>query len=312
MKAQHDEPDPNSSTALLSSAKQDVPADKASQDIGTISDKACSTAEVTSCTHKSYRGRILQYIQSKVGQRQVTATSLEFVPQWLLDEELQKEMDNNWQGAYVEVAASSIDRSANVICSCVDYKVKLGDDAHHVMKASLVRHGSHDQDCFTVRTDSASADLSTMHLSISIALAVDVATADVKGTYMQSGPIRKALYVKLPIQIAKRNTIWKLLRLPYGIVEAGRQRLCAIEQYLIDGYGLGKTQEIDQLFYNLGGDGKIGLFIAKLVDDIIIAGKRESIDDFIKALEPAFKLGQICKGDELKFFGMGYQEIKAR
>lgn len=144
-----------------------------------------------------------------------------------------------------------------------------------------------------------------MCLLISTALAVrfDIATADVKGAYMQSGQIRRALYIRSPTQIEKRNTICKFQHLPYGIVEAGHQWLRANEQWLIDGYGLCKMQEIDQRFCKYGDDGRIGLFIAKVVDDFIIAGTRESIEDSIKALDSASKLGQICKEDELKFLG---------
>lgn len=146
-----DEPEPNSSIALVSSAKQNMPADKACQDIGTIADKVCNTAEITNCTLKSDRGRIVQDIQFKIGQHQVTAKSLEFVPQWLIEEALEKEMDNNWQGPYLEVTAFSIDRSANVIGSNMVYKVKVGDDAQPVMKARLVLHCNFDEDRFTVR-----------------------------------------------------------------------------------------------------------------------------------------------------------------
>lgn len=49
----------------------------------------------------------------------------------------------------------------------------------------------------------------------------DNATADVKGAYMQFENIQRDLP---PKQLAPlSSTIWKVVRLPYGIFKAGRQ-----------------------------------------------------------------------------------------
>lgn len=55
---------------------------------------------------------------------------------------------------------------------------------------------------------------------------------------MPSGPIKRELYGRPPKHIAERNSLWRLLRLPYAVVNEGRQWLCTIQQYLPGEYGM--------------------------------------------------------------------------
>lgn len=88
---------------------------------------------------------------------------------------------------------------------------------------------------------------------------------------MQSGPIRRELYVRLHKHInCRQNNVWKLLRLSYGIVEAGQQWLCAIEEWLVTTYKAERITGVDQLFLKKGEDGRIILLIAKVVDDFFL------------------------------------------
>lgn len=55
-----------------------------------------------------------------------------------------------------------------------------------------------------------------------------LATADIKGAYLESGPIRRTIYVRPPVEWSsthtdQRNMLWKLTKFPYGIVEAVRE-----------------------------------------------------------------------------------------
>lgn len=240
------------------------------------------------------------------GHRQVTSPELKFALQWLLDESLNKELRTNWKDAYMEVEPSAIAKDDNVISSHIIHKVNEGDDRMPIMKARLVLHGNRDRDRFSFRRDSAFADLSIVRLLISLPMVLDfkIATADVKGAYMQSGPIKRKLYVRPPKSVAGRDMLWKLLRLPYGIVEAaGRQWLCVIEQWLTEEYGLTRIQAVNQLLYKQGRDGGIDLYVAKIVDDSIVPGASLAIDPFFTALDSRFKWGQMSKGNHLKYLG---------
>lgn len=109
-------------------------------------------------------------------------------------------------------------------------------------------------------------------LSLASILDFEIATADFKGAYMQSGPINDYLYVRPPKQISERlNTVWKLLRLLYGVVEARRQWLCADNNWLLNEYNAEHFACVEQLFYKNGEQGRTVLVIAKDFNDFLIA-----------------------------------------
>lgn len=108
----------------------------------------------------------------------------------------------------------------------------------------------------------------------------------------------------LPKQIAdRRSTVWKLLCLPYGVVEAGRQWLCAIRVWILRAYKGERVAGVEQIFYKKGEHGWIVLLITKVVEDFLIVGTDSAVLDFLYHLDTRFKPGQIGRGSTLKFLG---------
>lgn len=249
---------------------------------------------------------VLKAVQSEIGSRQVTISSLEFAPDWLIDDSIKSELDTNWIDAYTSIPLKELPKSANIIGSHFVFKIKE-DESHQLkMKARLVLHGNRDRDRYSVRRDSASADLSIVRLIILLAiiLGFEISTADVKGAYMQSGPIQREIYVRPPSRInTRQNTVWKLQRLPYGIVEAGRQWLCAIETWMTSVYKTGRVPGVEQLFYKKGENGRLELLIAKVLDDFFMAGFPSAVGAFTNALNNRFQLGHVGTGPGFKFLG---------
>lgn len=140
-------------------------------------------------------------------------------------------------------------------------------------------------------------------MSLGVMLGFSFATADVQGAYMQSGPAQREIYVRPPREFHQRGKVWKLSRLPYGIVEAGRQWLCAIEQWMKECFLMNCVSGVDQLFVRRTEVGDIELLIAKFVDDFLISGTRDSISIFLREINLKFKLGSSSVGRQLKFLG---------
>lgn len=236
----------------------------------------------------------LEEIRGNIGGRQVSAKELYLAPSWILEEAFNLEMSDNWDGAYELVDEWNVPRSANKIGCHAVFKVK--DATVHreiVLKACNVLHGNRDQDSFTVRRDSSSADLSVVRLVIYIGpiLGFSFGTADVKGAYLQSGPALRDIYVRAPKEFKCRGKIWKLPRLPYGIVEAGRQWLWAIEDWMMHKYGMERVLGVDQLFTKRLPDSRICLLVAKVVDDFFLSGSENEIRQFFSCVNKDFKLG---------------------
>lgn len=76
----------------------------------------------------------------------------------------------------------------------------------------------------------------------------------------------------------------KLLRFPYGIVEASRQWLCAVEHLILDDAGLETITRVDQLLAKQDIGGLIILLVSKVVEDFLLAGLSPDIAEFLKQL----------------------------
>lgn len=188
---------------------------------------------------------------------------------------MKREHDDNWTDAYQEVAERGLPKGANLISSHVVFKVKTNDDGSLKLKGRIVVHGNRDDDKDLVRSDSAAADMMIVILVISLAaiLGFNLATADIKGAYMQSGPIRREVYLRPPRDFYhKRGVVWKLLKLPYGMADAGRQWLLRAEDWMMTTACMKRVEVVNQLF-SKEKDGDIILIAAKVIDDFLIAEK---------------------------------------
>lgn len=92
-----------------------------------------------------------------------------------------------------------------------------------------------------VRADCAAADMSlvTLILCLGTCLGSTFGCADIKAALMQSGPITRKVYVRPPRDCQhEKGEIWKLLKIPYGMCDAGRQWILKIEDWMIKQYRL--------------------------------------------------------------------------
>lgn len=258
----------------------------------------------------SDKARVLEHIYETIGSKQVSRRQLEFAPAWIIDQAFMKEFDENWSTAVEEVNKLEIPESANIIRSHVVYKVKTDEEGKRKMKARLCPHGNEDNNKNDIRKDSANAQLSIIRLLLSITtfLGFSIITSDIKGAYLQSGPIKREIYVRPPKEWHsvfgyKRGMLWKLLKLPYGIVEAGRQWMLVVEDWLLSEAFFTRVFGISQLFVKRNRHGKIVLIMAKLTDDFLIAGMPKDIEEFAFQLKTRFEVGKIAKGPTHNFGG---------
>lgn len=84
--------------------------------------------------------------------------------------------------------------------------------------------------------------------------------------------------------------MWKLLKLPYEAVEAGRQWETIIEGWIINEIGMEKAKDISQLFIKRRNDGSISILLAKISDDLLIAGDLLTLNEFLERLTTRFKV----------------------
>lgn len=194
---------------------------------------------------KQTSNSFLSQIKSEPGTRQGTVATLSFAPSWILGTDLYSEVKNKRTGAYIEILTHTLPQRAKLISS--HYRIMENDDYTLWIKERLVLHGNRDKEKYIVRRDSAPADLAIVRIVVALAqiLNFTLATANVKGAYMESGPILRNIFAKPRKKLCPRHSLWKLLRLPYSMMEAGRQWFCAVEHLRVNQYRIRRVEAID-------------------------------------------------------------------
>lgn len=308
----HTTPQPSLLATPLSNAH-----DKGGKDIGTYAEQTHEhTVDLTQETSlKRDTSRELEEIHQIIGSKQVSAGKLNFAPPWILQDALKSEHDSNWADAYEEVEDAQVARNANVISSHVVYKIKTDESGVRSMKARIVPHGNHDDEKNDVRKDSSNAPLFVVRLLLSLAtfLGFHIGTTDIKGAFLQSGPIKREIYVRPPRDLGwkrSRGLLWKLLKLPYGIADAGRQWQKVLEDWMLHDGGLQRVFGISQLFIRRATDGSVVLLVAKVTDDFLLAGSLAEMEAFVDRLKRRFVVGKVVINDKVNFDGCELEQYK--
>ena len=302
------EPSTNTVTQEPSAETTANRPDGGARDIGdyATTDRHGSLQDTTGQSLQRDISRDLDRIHEVIGSKQVTATQLTFAPRFILEEALKSEHDSNWTDAYEEVPDHDVPRSANVITSHVVYKLKTDESGDRKLKARIVPHGNHDNEKDSIRKDSSNASLFVVRLLLSLVtfLGFKIGTADIKGAFLQSGPITRQIYVRPPREWqGQRGVLWKLNKLPYGIADAGRQWQKKIESWMLEHVGLERVIGLSQLFLKRDAKGNVILLVAKVTDDFLLGGTKEAMQQFTNLLEKRFEVGKVIIDDMIHFDG---------
>lgn len=279
---------------------------RATRDIGSLAsrvleDPALQEERVLTTAEQN----VLVNIESVIGKRQVSGSEMQFAPPWILDRAVKREIAENWTEAYEPVHRGQLQKGANIISSHFVYRVKTDELGVKMLKARLVIHGNRDADKDLIRKDAVAANLfiTRFLLSVGTLMHFKFGVADIKGAFMQSGPITRELYVKPPklLQV-NRNIYWKLKKLPYGVADASRQWLKVSDKWMHD-MGFTRVFGVNQLFVLRGLDGAIKMIVAKTIDDFLVGGEAFDIHSFFSSMSKRFEVGKIRIASTLQFNG---------
>jgi len=240
---------------------------------------------------------ILQRIKSIYGYDAVTKSKLQFVPSWVLEKAEEKEKSNYKESIEV-VDRRDVPRSANIISSHFFFKLKEGDEPGQLaLKCRCVPHGNRDKVKEELRSDSSTAQFPVIRSLLSLAAyhKYAVAKVDISGAFLQGGTLERDIYVRPPTSwMTSRSELWKLVRPAYGLVESGRTWQLACEKWMRESYKLTEVPGFAQMFVLHKKNKAPAIFIAKVVDDFLLAGTPQEIDKFHTAISKRFKVGTFC------------------
>ena len=285
--------------------KEQAPTPNAGAPEKDIADMPISNAPRTGPL-TSERDEALQSVYKVIRHDTVLLRDLEFASPWLVRESYEEE-EKNWVGVFEVVDESQVPKGANVISSHVAYKIKVGEDNTLKLKARICPHGNRDKEKDGIRKDSAAVQFPIIRLMLSIAalLGLRLGTIDITAAYLQSGPIKRIIYVRPPKEHrGQRGKLWKLLKLPYGIAEAGRQWQTTCETWLLSPeVGFEKVQGISQLFVIRRPNRSIRMLCAKVTDDFLLAGSRQDLRWFDGMMRKRFTVSKSILDGRINFNG---------
>ena len=276
------------------------------KDIGIHAERIASNNVSSSKNMESEKRQALEDVHKIQGSHKVSRGKLDFAPPWLLEQAFEMEHESNWVEAYEQVGERDIPAHANVITSHMVYKLKTDEIGNRDLKARIVPHGNHDAEKDEVRKYSSTPQLFVIRLLLSLVtfLGFRLGMADIKGAYLRSGPVSREIFVRPPREwTGPRGTLWKLTKLLYGIVEAGRKWQKTIEDWMLDTGKLERVFGIGQMFVKRNRHGRICLLVAKVTDDFIIGGLVDEIGTFIQSMKQRFHLGKTVINQPFFFDG---------
>lgn len=251
----------------------------------------------------------LKRLKAVVGEEEVSEFKLQFAPRWLLDAAIEAERNNYIEQKAIEkVSIKSLPPRSNIISSHHFFKVKThGETGKLRLKCRLVPHGNRDKDKDSIRSDSSTAQFLCIRILLSLATLFKfyISSIDISAAYLQAGPLKRDVYMRPPKSWTTHvDEIWKLIKPAYGLVESGRLWQLCVEEWMLD-YGFTTIPGLPQ-FFILRREGRICLLVAKVVDDILIAGTDEASKLFYEDISNRFKVGTYVNGagKEFKFNGL--------
>lgn len=243
-------------------------------------------------------------ILQTVGRESCTRAKLSFVAPWILDDALAAELEGWDKYITVEPLPPAPVRKS-VIGSHVVYCVKTREDGSHYLKARLVIHGNEEKDKEDLRSDASALQFAHVRLLLSMAVILQfvIGGVDVSKAYHQSGGPPREIRIRPPAECLMYRVLWRLLSLPYGLVDAGRQWQLSMESWLLDEQRFVTFGGLPQVFAKLDHAGAIVLLMGKISDDLLVAGRRAAIEEFFAALHSRWEIGKSVISDDLLFNG---------
>jgi hypothetical protein len=117
---------------------------------------------------------------------------------------------------------------------------------------------------------------------------------DIFGAYLQEDPLTRNIFFRPSTGWTSSGVMWKILRPTYGLIEGSRLWQLAIERWLFE-YVFEEVPGLSEFSILRDNSGCITVLLAKVVDDLLLAGSATAITEFYQVLCARPKVGRfIC------------------
>ena len=156
--------------------------------------------------------------------------------------------------------------------------MKQNDDGSLKLKARIAPQRNEDDMKYFLSKDCTTCPPTGLRILESFASLYSwtVYKADVMAAFLQTGEEKKNVYVRPPKESPMKSThLWLLLVTAHGLVNANAKWQNQSDKIMLD-IGLQQSSHVPQLLYKKEG-GRLVLLVAKIVDDLEIAGEGNPI-----------------------------------
>ena len=166
-----------------------------------------------------------------------------------------------------------------------------------IAKGRLTPRPFNDPERFDYRNDSPAVAKATLLCMLSMILSFgwQVGKLDISGAFLQGDPLRRNIWVELPQILIKMGLVdpirrfRKIVKGVYGLNQAPRLWFVRLCKFLCS---IGFTQSlIDPCLFILVRGGAVVALLAIYVDDLLMGGKIETIEEILAALDAEFTSG---------------------
>lgn len=217
-------------------------------------------------------------------------------------QEIQKWKD---LGTFVEVEDTGQSRvSTRWVCT---EKLKGGK---LTLKARLVARGF-EEDSSQLRTDSPTCSKESLRMVLCILAGNnwELKTIDIKSAYLQGHPISRDLFLQPPND-AKTEKLWKLLKTPYGLVDAGRHwYIRVLKEFTALGAHMVQCDQAIFIWKDPNGNGPCAILAAH-VDDFLYGGNTFFYDNILPKIREVFEIGTE-ESNNMKYLGLAVKQTPA-
>ena len=168
-------------------------------------------------------------------------------------------------------------------------------------KARLVARGFEEKDK-ELRKDSPTCSKESLRIALAIISSYKwkLHSLDVTSAFLQGNKIEREVYIKPPKE-ANTDFVWKMIRCPYGLVDAGRLWYLRLKDQLIS---LGMTiSKYDQALFYWKNLGVLSGVLICHVDDILYGGSQQFHNQVVLKLKSTFVIGAE-EDTNLKYLGL--------
>ena len=206
------------------------------------------------------------------------------------------------EGVFKEVKDQGQDRLSTtwVITSKVE-----GDET--VTKARLVVRGYEEINSEN-RSDSPTCSRESVRMLLGIAMAKKwkVNSLDIKAAFLQGQTIERNLFVLPPKEFRKKDCIWKLNKVVYGLNDASRSWYLRMSEVLKD-LGMIVTK-LDKAVFTYRGQNLEGVIIVH-VDDMLFFGSERFLSKVMDPFKRVFKISRE-ETETFKYVGIKIDQTK--